>query len=195
MKELLYLEMGGNSYNSAVPAGIASLPELEALYLDDCDLEGDLSFILDLEASSIYEIWLDGNPALGGRIPTEIGDHTKLASLSISNCALTGPIPSEIGRLSDMEQIWVYGNNLEGEIPSEIGNLDRLKTLQVEDNPLLYGNMPDEICALRDVTPGLLALGSDCDSGDVTCDCCTCCEAPCSVVVGRRHLMEASYWI
>jgi hypothetical protein len=189
MKELLYLEMGGNSYNSSFPASIASLPKLEALYLEDCDLEGDLSFIFDLE--SVMEVWIDDNPNLGGSIPTAIGEHTTLKSLSFSNCGLTGEIPSEIGHLMDMEQMWFYGNYLEGEIPREIGGLEKLKIFQVEDNNLT-GDMPDEICALRDDTLGLLALGSDCDTGeDVTCDCCTCCEAPCEIIATRRSLMKA----
>jgi hypothetical protein len=181
--------MGGNWYNSSFPASIASLSKLEALYLDECNLEGDLSFILDM--GSIVELWIDDNPALGGSIPTEIGGHTQLKSLSISNCALTGEIPSEIGLLLNVKQIWFYGNWLEGEIPSEIGDLDKLKIFQVEDNDLT-GDMPDEICALRNDTAGLLALGSDCGEG-VACDCCTCCEAPCEIIEIRRSLMRSIF--
>lgn len=181
MQELLYLEMGGNSYNSIFPASIASLPKLEALYLEECDLQGDLSFILDLD--SAFEVWVDNND-LTGSIPTEIGDHTKLKSLSMSDNALTGAIPSEIGLLLDMEQMWLLGNFFAGEIPSEIGGLEKLKIFQVENNDLT-GDMPDEICALRGEIPGLLTLGSDCiDSDEVICDCCTCCKAPCPIVSG-----------
>ena len=137
------------------------------------------------------EVWIDDNPNLGGSIPTEIGDHTTLKSLSVSNCGLTGEIPSEIGLLTDMEQMWLYGNYLEGKIPGEIGDLVKLKIFQVEDNDLT-GDMPNEICLLRDDTSGLLSLGSDCDSAeDVTCGCCTCCEAPCENIAIRRSLMEA----
>jgi hypothetical protein len=35
MQELMYLEMGGNLYNSTLPQEIAKLPKLEALYAFD----------------------------------------------------------------------------------------------------------------------------------------------------------------
>jgi hypothetical protein len=88
LQELVYLEMGGNWYNSTFPMEIATLPKLEALYVDDTNLQGDIEFIHTM--SAIFEIWLDNNPVLGGTIPTETGLHRDLSSMSLTNCNITG---------------------------------------------------------------------------------------------------------
>jgi hypothetical protein len=177
MTELIYLELGGNSFNSTIPLEISKLPKLEAFYGYDCDLEGDIEYIANMD--NIFELWMDDNPGLIGTIPTEIGKLTSLASLSFSGCDLSGRIPTEIGELIMMEQMWLFGNWLSGEIPSEIGLLTELEIFGVEDNNITDVTMPSEICDLE-----LLALGADCggDSDYVECECCTCCEPPCPIV-------------
>jgi hypothetical protein len=46
--------------------------------------------------------------------------------------------------------------------------------LHFEGNQLA-GSMPNQICANRKPGGLITELGSDCDSGAVTCTCCTCC--------------------
>ena len=182
MKELIYLDMGGNLYNSTFPMEIARLPSLEALYLDNTNLYGNIGFLSEMK--SPYEIWMDDNPNLGGTIPTEIGKHFEMASLSISNCAVIGTLPSELGNLGHMQQMWLFGNYITGSIPSEIGSLYKLRIFQTEDN-YISGDMPNDICDLTEAgdSSGLIALGADCEPpGEVQCTCCTCCAAPCDVV-------------
>lgn len=125
LQKLLYLELGGNMYNSSLPQEIATLPDLEALYIYDTGLEGDLEFLSDV--GPMYELWMDDNPYLVGTIPSEIGTLTTLASLSISNCDLWGQIPTEVGHLTLLEQIWLFGNWLSGTVPTEFGKLSELQ--------------------------------------------------------------------
>lgn len=120
----------------------------------------------------------------------------------MSDCGLTGPIPSELGLLTDMrkkpeqlwaatlsaanmlgftEQMWLYNNSLTGEIPVELSDMVALRILHVEENSL-SGSMPNAICSQRDTEGGALAtLSADCagSAPEVSCACCTCCEAPC----------------
>jgi hypothetical protein len=45
LTNLEYLEMGGNAYNTTIPLEIASLPNLDSLYLENSYMSGDLSFM------------------------------------------------------------------------------------------------------------------------------------------------------
>jgi hypothetical protein len=112
LTQLMYLEMGGNFYNSTLPQQLIDLPNLEALYAYECGLKGDIGFLPSM--GKIVELWLDGNADLGGTIPTEVGQLTNMASLSATNCDMWGQIPSELGKLTMMEQMWFYGNWFSG---------------------------------------------------------------------------------
>lgn len=177
LTQLMYLEIGGNLFNTTLPQQIINLPNLEALYVYDNGLEGDLNFISGM--SKIVELWMDENPDLTGTIPTTIGHLTKLMSLSITNCDLSGQIPTEIGQLTLMEQMWFFGNWLSGTIPTEVLQLTNLKILGLEDNNITNTVIPQGLCE-----KDMLALSADCSGTDVTvdCTCCTCCEAPCPIV-------------
>lgn len=177
---LNYLDMGGNFYNSDLPAELVELPNLMYLYVQDAALTGDLYFVSAMPA--VFELWIDSNPGIGGSIPNAFGQATTLASLSLAGCSLTGTIPSEMGQLTNMQQIWLYNNTLIGSIPSEMASLTAMRTFQTQSNDLI-GEMPSEICALRDTNNGFLlnSLTTDCRDPEpaVDCDCCTCCDAPC----------------
>ena len=176
LTQLMYLEMGGNLFNSTMPTEIPRLPNLEALYSYGNGLEGNVNFISNLD--KVVEVWLDSNPLLYGTIPTEIGRLTNMASLSLTNCDLSGQIPTQIGSLTMMEQMWFYGNRFSGTIPSQFANLPKLLILGLEDNNIT-ATMPSAMC-----NKNMLALSADCagNFSTVVCTCCTCCEAPCPIV-------------
>lgn len=72
LTKLTYLVMGDNSYNMAsVPSEIVNLPNLEYLYMHNCDLQGNLDFVSDF--NKIQEFWIDKNLGISGTIPTTIG--------------------------------------------------------------------------------------------------------------------------
>lgn len=165
---LEYLNLGGNTLNVTMPSALASLPNLQFLYVHDCLLQGDLSYLQQMP--SIYEHWVDANPDLKGTIPDWIGQKTSLASLSMTDNGLTGTIPSSMGGLTNLQQLWLYDNNLTGPIPTELGNLSLLKTLEVEGNQFA-GSMPAEVCDNTGWFGKLNLVGADCqDEGfDVSC--------------------------
>ena len=90
-----------------------------------------------------------------GRIPTTLGNLSKLRSLIITtDRLLTGRIPAELGNLSNLESLSLSGchrqdsycaqGQLTGQLPAELGNLSNLGTLFLNDNQLT-GQLPAEL--------------------------------------------------
>jgi len=163
--KLWLLEMGGNIYNSPMPAEITSLPELEYLYAEYTDLTGDLSTFDAMNA--VVEVWLDDNQ-ITGTMPTSIGDLLTLESISMSQNQIAGAIPSSIGNLVNLQQMWLFGNQLTGYVPDELKQLTNLHTLHLEDNNL-EGTIASDMCL-----PFLTTFVTDCVNR-VSCSCCTNC--------------------
>jgi len=171
MPVLKDLRLGGNAYSSSIPLEVGQLPSLEFLHVENAAVTGDLSFIERME--SIFELWVDKNPDLGGTIPAFLGDMSSLASLSVTECGLTGTLPTELGLMTDMQLLWFYSNALTGQIPSELGKLRLMRRLEVRDN-LLTGSMPQEICSNTEPLGILAILEADC-AAEMECSCCSRC--------------------
>jgi plastocyanin len=88
---------------------------------------------------------------LDGPIPAEIGNLTKLVSLSLALNELSGSIPPELGNLANLEQLELPDNRITGLIPAELGNLTRLTDLELDDNDLA-GPIPGELGNLTGLT-------------------------------------------
>ena len=99
------------------------------------------------ELSRLGWLQLDGN-RLAGPIPPELGKLSRLKILSLGDNDLSGPIPPELGDLSNLQQLWLDDNDLSGPIPPELGNLSNLWRLWLDDNRL-SGRIPPELGALH----------------------------------------------
>jgi hypothetical protein len=179
LTNLVYLTLTGNTYSSALPEELITLPQLEFLYAGFSLLQGDFEFVHRMP--KIIELWLDDNPSMKGTIPTTMGLASTLVSFSATNCELFGPLPTEFGNMLELEKLWLNDNHLTGDIPTELGNLYNLKLLSLQKNDLL-GQIPDGVCFRRDWGK-LEELKADCDDDGVTpevaCSCCTCCGEGC----------------
>ena len=161
---LNYVVLDQNNIANSIPTVFGELPNLEFLYAADTLISGDLAFMdgpMDgpRKMPVIEQLWLDGNPNLGGTLPKNIGTMTTLQSLSLTVNQLTGTIPSEIGLLGaiNLKEMWLFDNKLQGTIPTEFGSLFKMSIFQVEGNDLT-GTMPSEICNLFAIS----VLGVDC---------------------------------
>lgn len=174
------LVMGGNEYNSSLPADLVQLPRLKFLYAEFTELNGDLNFMSKL--TSIEEVWIDQNPIVGS-IPTAIENAELVQSLSFTSCQISGSIPTSIGKLQKLQQVWMSYNQLTGTVPYQFASIKSLTRLHLQGNDL-NGAMPESICALRFPFGRLTSLQADCDdAGNVDCgtgSCCTCCGPYCS---------------
>ena len=125
-----------------------------------------------LLTTTTEELDLNGNE-FTKTIPESLHLLVKLEDLTLSNNQLTGQIPESLGDLSNLHELNLDGNQLVGSVPTTLGQLEILGRLHLNGNSL-EGQVPQEVCELRE---GLLALlVTDCDSGEIGCDCCTKCH-------------------
>ncbi|KAK7246992.1 hypothetical protein RIF29_41867 [Crotalaria pallida] len=92
---------------------------------------------------SITRISLRGF-GVGGIIPPEIGNLSKLTYLDLSGNSLQGVIPPSIGKLRHLVKLNISCNLIQGTIPPEIGDLSKLIYLDLSENSL-KGVIPPSI--------------------------------------------------
>ncbi|XP_057841043.2 putative receptor-like protein kinase At3g47110 [Cryptomeria japonica] len=163
--KLKFLDLSLNSLNGNVPLQLRKLSSLQRLLLYDNFLTSSrtLPFLSALiNCSSLKTLYLGFNhlaenlfPSIGnlsaeltvlslqqnligGRIPQEIGNLTKLILINFTGNALTGPIPSELEMLKDLERLYLGQNKLQGPIPWEIAPMLIILT----QHSVIAHNMP-----------------------------------------------------
>ncbi|VAV93560.1 hypothetical protein MNBD_ACTINO02-1070 [hydrothermal vent metagenome] len=73
---------------------------------------------------------------------TLVQGQRNVKRLLMGSIEMTGPIPSEIGDFQSLEEIFFAINKLDGTLPAELGDLPVLRTLQVNANAGLGGEIP-----------------------------------------------------
>jgi Leucine-rich repeat (LRR) protein len=86
---------------------------------------------------------LDNN-MMGGSIPPQLGNLSRLSSLVLHSNQISGSIPPELGNLSQLRYLRLNKNQLSGSIFPEIGNLSKLFWLDLSNNQL-SGSIPPEL--------------------------------------------------
>ncbi|MBN9286253.1 MULTISPECIES: PKD domain-containing protein [unclassified Flavobacterium] len=150
LKNLLTLSCSGNKITGAIPSGVFELQYLQYFNFNDNNLSGGISPLFG-NLTNIIEIRLSNNVNLGGTIPTELGNLTKLDRLNFDNCSLSGSIPASIGQLINLTSLYVYNNNLTGPIPATLGNLKKLNIIWAHNNKLSE-TIPATLSGLKSVT-------------------------------------------
>jgi len=149
LTRLKSLTLYQNELSGSLPNELASLNNLTWLWLQDNQFTGGIpAWIGDLD--SLRTLRLFNNPNLGGNIPPEIGNLTKLIDLRLYWNQLTGNIPSSIGNLNNLTILSLFGNQLTGNIPSSIGNLNNLTYLGLQINQL-NGSLPSQLSGLNNL--------------------------------------------
>ncbi|KAK9268125.1 hypothetical protein L1049_010565 [Liquidambar formosana] len=83
--------------------------------------------------------------ALGGTIPSHLGNLSFLTLLEIQNNSFHGHLPNELGFLRKLKGIDLGDNSLSGEVPLWFGTLPKLQGLLLHNNNF-SGFLPEEMC-------------------------------------------------
>ncbi|CAB9507380.1 LRR receptor-like serine threonine-protein kinase At4g08850-like [Seminavis robusta] len=175
MPSLTGIDLMHNQLHGSVPSTTTkNLTKLEFLLLGNNQLTGSLPRNLLQDLPTLKELVLAGNK-LTGELPQPPPNNNKLRILSLASNHLVGSIPTSYGeQLGGLQKLHLDGNSgLKGAVPSELGLLPNLERLQL-DGTSLSGDMPAEVCALRQ-TSRLKYLVADCTTGKIQCDCCSDC--------------------
>ncbi|KAL8048777.1 hypothetical protein ABFX02_07G088900 [Erythranthe guttata] len=171
LEKLRDIGLGKNKISGPIPHFFGNLTSLRTLYLRSCGLEGEipqsfsqlegLSYInlgdnnligtipLGMfNISTIKQFEVDFND-IHGTIPSTIGltlPNQKL--LVLGKNQFSGRVPISLSNVSSLELLVLSVNNFNGIMPSFISSLTyctSLRVLDLGDNPLITGSIPDTI--------------------------------------------------
>ena len=111
-------------------------------WLNDAHLDRWEGVVTDADGR-VTGLHLPGNQ-LGGELPPELGQLTRLEYLILQDNQIGGELPLELGNLTLLKEINLSLNNLTGPIPPDLGNITLLEKLDLRSN-LLTGPIQPEV--------------------------------------------------
>ena len=102
---------------------------------------------------------------LEGYIPPELGNLSRLYSLTLDKCGIKTELPRELGNLTNLTILSLYQNYIYGKIPEELGNLSKLEWMDLSSNSLT-GAIPEKLYEAKNL--GYLFLNQNKLSGRIS---------------------------
>ena len=88
---------------------------------------------------------------LEGYIPPEVGNLSRLYSLTLDKCGIKTELPRELGNLTNLTILSLYQNYIYGNIPEELGNLSKIEWMDLSCN-LLTGGIPEKLYEAKNLS-------------------------------------------
>jgi Leucine-rich repeat (LRR) protein len=173
MTQLTTLALSQNEFHGSIPSSIAKLSDLRILGLDNLGLSGNIrpvKGLKKLEALYLEDNTLTGNLSsdmwpvireldvsnnmLDGSIPSSLFQHKHLTVLDLHQNLMIGSFPDDIVSQDTLEYVSLQRNSLTGPVSDRIGFLRSLKHLDISFNGLT-GTLPNtikELTSLRYLT-------------------------------------------
>ena len=187
LSNLEVIDLAGCQLEGSIPAEFGSLTRLHDLSLHDNSLTGTLPSFENI--TNLFMLNVANNPELGGTIPDDLYQNTRLISLELSSCNFTGTLSPKIEQLQEIATLRLNDNALSGELPALPVNM-LLHIVELQLNRFT-GSVAQEVCDQYSspllTTPRLRlsALAADCadsvtgeEMAEVQCTCCTICCDP-----------------
>lgn len=113
------------------------------------NLTGEIPAAALLNLEHLRSLDLSFSFGITGKIPPELGDMRRLASIFLHHNHLTGTIPEALSKL-DLDSLNLHDNDLSGEIPAWIGNETNLDLFVIWGNEFT-GGIPESFGNLRNL--------------------------------------------
>jgi Leucine-rich repeat (LRR) protein len=113
---------------------VNKLPNLKALYLLDCSLNGTISTLSHSNLTHLEILDLSYNSFNSLLLHNWFWDLTSIKELILSGCGWYGPIPGALGNMSSLEVLYLDENFISGIVPVTLKNLCNLQLLNLEYN-------------------------------------------------------------
>eukprot|EP00656_Telonema_subtile_P019535 TRINITY_DN20769_c0_g1_i1.p1 TRINITY_DN20769_c0_g1~~TRINITY_DN20769_c0_g1_i1.p1 ORF type:complete len:1082 (-),score=135.68 TRINITY_DN20769_c0_g1_i1:53-3298(-) len=149
---LVALSLNSNHLSGTIPSALVSLSNLTSFVVSRTLLSGTLPS-RPWEHLADYDI--ADCPRISGTLPSSLGRHTSLASLSVANVGISGSIPSHIFGLASLRNLAAQAKRLSGTLPAEMCSLTRLAYLVVGPTRI-SGIVPKEIACLTHLASFLM---------------------------------------
>jgi Leucine-rich repeat (LRR) protein len=169
LTQLTSLGLSGNDFHGSIPTSMTKLTDLRILGLDGLGLSGNiehLQTLKKLEALYLQDNSLTGNldgdwwpvireldvsnNLLDGTLPSTLFHHQHLTILDVHHNMFYGDFPEDIVSNDQLELLCMEHNDLSGSISDRIGFLKNLKHLDISMNGFT-GTLPDTIQELTDL--------------------------------------------
>ncbi|CDP05554.1 unnamed protein product [Coffea canephora] len=175
--QLTVLKLSNNRLNDTIPSSLWQLTKLQALYIAENALTGELSehhfaklrelkrlyishnsFSLHVSSSWVPPFQLQyigmGSIKIGPRFPNWLRTQKEIEALDMYNASISDAIPSWFGVLSnDFRGIILSGNKLEGSLNSIISAADADKKVvqmwYLLNHNHFTGSIPEDLCKLK----------------------------------------------
>ncbi|KAK4582396.1 hypothetical protein RGQ29_025537 [Quercus rubra] len=134
----------GNEWCQALSS---SVPNLRVLSLSDCHLSGPFNSSLS-KLQSLSIIRLDSNP-FNAPVPEFFVNFTNLTSLHLGFCGLNGTFPEKVFQILTLQTLDLSNNELlQGALPDSIGNLAMFMAKNLTEINLSHNDLTGKIHSL-----------------------------------------------
>ncbi|KAL9162570.1 hypothetical protein ABFS82_07G099700 [Erythranthe guttata] len=142
---LRLLNLGDNNLTGTIPLGLFNISTMENIGLDFNNLHGIIPSNIGLTLPNLRLLSL-GKNLFSGRVPISISNATSLEAIVLSYNDFSGPMPN-LGGLSRLNSLFAANTSIEDDIGfiSSLTNCTQLRVLDLTNNPLISGTIPESV--------------------------------------------------
>ncbi|KAL7106336.1 hypothetical protein ACP275_07G106100 [Erythranthe tilingii] len=155
---LRLLNLGDNNLKGTIPQGVFNISTMDNIGLDFNNLHGTIPSNIGLTLPNLRFLSL-GKNLFSGRVPISISNASSLEVIVLSYNDFSGPMPN-LGGLSRLNSLFAANTSIEDDIGfiSSLTNCTQLRVLDLTNNPLISGTIPESVGNLS-VSLSYLGIG------------------------------------
>ncbi|CAN0863412.1 Receptor-like protein EIX2 [Linum grandiflorum] len=127
------------TFEGGIPASFRSFCELKSLELSYIKLQQNVSELLqifeDCSSSTLERLYLD-HCQLFGQLTDQIRKFKRLTHLMLEDNSISGPLPMSFGELASLHYANLARNQINGTIPTSFGRLAKLGFVDISHNSM-----------------------------------------------------------